>query len=220
MADEQDPRPATPPATPPAGATPATPPATPPAGATPATPPASPPAAPPAPKAPAPDPLAAAVDSVPLARLSASFPETACVEARFYAGVPIVTVRREDLHDVLRFLRDDAACRLDHLSTLFATHFPERAGEPLEVTYCLFSTVHRHWMTVKVRTSEDVPVATACDLWPIANWNEREAYDLVGVRFDGHPDLTRILLPDDWEGHPLRKEYPLEGKPGDHKSYR
>lgn len=190
------------------------------------------PAAPPAPAAPKPapapaaekappppDPLAAAVDSRALARLAQQF-EGAIVEQRFWAGVPIVTVAKERLIEVLSFLRDDDGCRMDHLSTEFATHFPERTEDPLEVTYCLYSTTHRHWLTLKVRTSESVPVASAVSVWPIANWNEREAYDMTGVRFEGHPDLTRILLPDDWSGHPLRRDYPLEGNPGDHKNYR
>ncbi len=158
------------------------------------------------PAAPAPDPLAAAVDSAALSRLTQEF-AGAIEEQRFWAGTPIVRVRRDALHDVLRFLRDDPACQMNHLSTLFATHFPERADAPLEGTYCLYSLAHGNWITVKVCTTEDAPVASAVDLWPIANWNEREAYDLVGVKFAGHPDLTRILLPDDWEGHPLRKDY-------------
>ncbi len=171
------------------------------------------------PAAPAADPLAAPVESAPLARLNAEF-AGAIEEQRFWAGTPIVRIRRDAIHDVLRFLRDDPACQMNHLSTLFATHFPERAEAPLEVTYCLYSLAHGNWLTVKVVTTEAEPVASVVDLWPIANWNEREAYDLVGVNFAGHPDLTRILLPDDWEGHPLRKDYPLEGNPGDHKSYR
>jgi NADH-quinone oxidoreductase subunit C len=165
------------------------------------------------------DPLAAPVESPALAALRQQF-GAAIEEERFWAGTPIVRIRREAIHEALRFLRDSPACRMDHLSTLFATHFPERTDAPLEVTYCLYSVTHRRWVTVKVGTTEDIPVPTAVDLWPIANWNEREAFDLLGVKFEGHPDLTRILLPDDWEGHPLRKDYPLEGKPGDHRSYR
>ncbi len=173
----------------------------------------------PAPKAPAPDPLAAAVESKALDRLAERFGE-GVTEKRFYAGVPIVTLSPAVLHDALLFLRDDADCKFAHCSTLFGTHVPEYADTPLEVTYCLYSLVHKTWLTVKVRTSEDKPVASASDIWPIANWNERETFDLLGVRFEGHPDLTRILLPDDWNGHPLRKDYPLEGRPEDHKSYR
>ncbi len=168
---------------------------------------------------PGPDPLAAAVEAPALERLAATFGD-AVQEQRFWAATPIVRIARERLLDALRFLRDDEDCRYDHLSTLFATHFPERADTPLEVTYCLYSTKYRRWLTVKTWTAEDLPVPTASGLWPIANWNEREAYDLVGVRFAGHPDLTRILLPDDWNGHPLRRDYPLEGNPGDHKIYR
>lgn len=176
-------------------------------------------AAAPAAPAPAPEPLAAEVPSVPLRRLSERFGE-AVVESRFWAGTPIVEVRREALHDALLFLRDDSDCLMDHLSTEFAAHVPERADGPLEVTYCLYSTTHRHWLTLKTRTVDGTPVASAVDVWPIADWNEREAFDLVGVLFEGHPDLTRILMPEDWEGHPLRKDYPLAGNPGDHKNYR
>jgi NADH-quinone oxidoreductase subunit C len=165
------------------------------------------------------EPLSAPVDSPALRRLASDF-SSAIEDQRFWAGTPIVRVRREALHEVLQFLRDDPDCAMNHLSTLFATHFPERTEAPLEVTYCLYSLPHRRWLTVKVGTTENAPVPSAADLWPIADWNEREAYDLVGVRFSGHPDLTRILLPDDWEGHPLRKDYPLAGKPGDHKNYR
>jgi NADH-quinone oxidoreductase subunit C len=172
-----------------------------------------------APAEPPPDPLAAAVPSRALARLESRF-APAVEERRFWAGVPIVTVRPAALRDLLPFLRDDPECRMDHLSTLFGTHFPERTEAPLEVTYCLYSTVHREWLTLKARTTEEGAIPSACGVWPVANWNERETWDLCGIRFDGHPDLTRILLPDDWQGHPLRKDYPLEGNPGDHKTYR
>ncbi|MBP7148298.1 MAG: NADH-quinone oxidoreductase subunit C [Acidobacteria bacterium] len=175
--------------------------------------------APAAPAAPKVDPLAEPVASPALERLRERHAEL-IEDVRFWAGVPIVRVRRDEVVEVLRFLRDDERCRFDHLATLFATHFPDRAEAPLEVTYCLFSWPTRQELIVKVVTPEGEQVPSVTGVYPSANWNEREAYDMVGVEFSGHPDPTRILLPDDWQGHPLRREYPLEGNPGDHKTYR
>ncbi len=77
-----------------------------------------------------------------------------------------------------------------------------------ESVYHLWSMTHKHWTVLKVRMSKDEPkVPTMTHLWPAADWHEREAYDLFGIQYEGHPDLTRILLPDEWEGHPLRKDY-------------
>lgn len=178
--------------------------------------PATPPPAAAAPKAA--DPQAVEVPSPAVDRLRAVHAD-AVREVRFWGGMPIVELERERLVPVMTFLRDDPACAFDHLSTCFGTDFPERP-EPLEVTYCLFSWSTRQLLAVKVRTTEEVPVPTVSGIWPSANWNERETFDMLGVRFEGHPDLTRMLLPDDWEGHPLRRDYPLEGNPGDHKVYR
>jgi NADH-quinone oxidoreductase subunit C len=197
MSDQEQPKPPQPPARPPAPA----------------------PAAPAAAKEKAPDPLAAEVPSPALERLRAVH-GAALGEVRFWAGMPLVEVGRDQLVPVMTFLRDDPACRFDHLSTCFATDVPERAEAPLEMTYCLFSWPTRQLLAVKVRTTAEAPVPTVSGIWPSANWNEREAFDMAGVRFEGHPNLTRILLPDDWTGHPLRRDYPLEGKPGDHKVYR
>jgi NADH-quinone oxidoreductase subunit C len=199
MSDQEQPRPPQPPA----------PPAAPPPAA----------AAPAAAKEKAPDPLAAEVPSPALARLRAVH-GAALGEVRFWAGMPLVEVGRDHLVPVMTFLRDDPACRFDHLSTCFATDVPERADAPLEMTYCLFSWPTRQLLAVKVRTTSEAPIPTVSGVWPSADWNEREAFDMVGIRFEGHPNLTRILLPDDWTGHPLRRDYPLEGKPGDHKVYR
>jgi NADH-quinone oxidoreductase subunit C len=199
MSDQDQDRPQTPPPAPPATAPP--------------------PPAPPAPaKEKAPDPLAAEVSSPAVQRLRAVH-EAAVKEVRYWAGMPIVELDRAHLIPVMTFLRDDPACDFDHLSTCFGTDYPDRP-EPLEMTYCLYSWPTRQLLAVKVRTTADTPVPTVSGLWASANWNEREAYDLLGIRFEGHPDLTRILLPDDWEGHPLRRDYPLEGRPGDHKVYR
>jgi NADH-quinone oxidoreductase subunit C len=81
-----------------------------------------------------------------------------------------------------------------------------------ELNYHLLSLEYRKRIRLKVRIPGDDPqVQSVTPIWPAANWHEREAFDLMGVRFEGHPDLTRILMPDDWEGYPLRKDYPVEG---------
>ena len=138
---------------------------------------------------------------------------------------PWVEIHAGGLHDVARFLRDDPRCRFDHLNDLHGTDVAPRPGEEqkftgearVEVVYHLSSYEHRHALVLKVllpRWKDGVPgelpeVAGVADLWPIAEWHERECYDLVGVRFTGHPDLTRILTTDDWVGHPLRKDYEM-----------
>jgi NADH-quinone oxidoreductase subunit C len=176
----------------------------------------------PAPKPKGPDPvemaLRAAVPSVPLERLRTRFPGIA-QGATFFAGVPIVKVPAESLLDVCRFLKEDAEADLKYLSNLHGTHHPEREF-PMVVVYNLFSVKRAHWMELKVEVAEGVEVPSVCGIWKTANWHEREAFDMVGIRFSGHPDLRRVLLPDEWTGHPLRKEYPLEGKDGDHGYWR
>jgi NADH-quinone oxidoreductase subunit C len=163
-------------------------------------------------------PLQVEVSSVPVDRLRADHPG-ALRDVSYCAGVPIVRVDREKVVDILRFLKEDPECDCRYLANLSATHFPDD-DEPLEVVYHLYSIGKNHRLTLKVRTGEEDEVPSATAVFRAANWHEREAYDLVGVRFSGHPDLRRILLSEEWEGHPLRKEYPLEGKPGDHRSYR
>lgn len=142
---------------------------------------------------------------------------------------PFVVVDPADLVELMRFLRDDARLRFDLLHNISGVDYLEldakkaaKAGfDPhLEVVYHLQSFGHRHRFTVKVvlprwknNTPGDLPeVPSLTGLWNSADWHEREVYDLVGVHFPGHPQLTRILLAEDWVGHPLRKdyEYPLE----------
>jgi len=112
--------------------------------------------------------------------------------------------------DVMRFLRDDAECQFDMLTDLTAVDY---LGEQprFEVVYHLYSVPKNKRLRVKARVSEQSPeIATLCPLWPSANWMEREVWDLYGIRFAGHPDLRRILLYEQFEGHPLRKDYPKE----------
>jgi len=116
---------------------------------------------------------------------------------------PHILVPVESLIDVAKMLKEDPDLSFDSLMCLSGLDWPEH----FEVVYHLFSYKHRHRVTLKVHCSKDNPtVPTVSQIWPTAEWHEREAFDLVGIKFDGHPDPRRILLPEDWEGHPLRKD--------------
>jgi NADH-quinone oxidoreductase subunit C len=120
-------------------------------------------------------------------------------------------VQPEELLDALAALRDDAELSFDALSSLTVVDWPDRVPR-FWVAYELYSMAHRHRVRVKVGLpAEDPRVASVTSIFPTANWHEREAWDFFGVVFDGHPDLVRILLPDDWEGFPLRKTEELGG---------
>jgi len=125
-------------------------------------------------------------------------------------GEATVAVPRERVIEVLTFLKSDAACAFDYLSDLTGAHFPANP-KPFEVAYHLFSTTGRHSLRVKVRLADGESLPTATVVWRAANWMEREAHDLLGLVFEGHPDPRPILLPDGFEGHPLRKELPVGG---------
>lgn len=179
----------------------------------PATPPAAVPAAPSKPA-----PLDAPVPSRAVDILKEKYPENV-IEVTYSAGEPVVRLGGERFVEIMRVLRDHPELLFDYLSNLTAVHWPERA-KPFEVVYHLFSISKKHRLTLKVDVAEGGETPTACSVWPTVNWHEREVFDLFGVRFTGHPDMTRILMPDEWNGHPLRKDYPLEGNPGDHAQYR
>jgi NADH-quinone oxidoreductase subunit C len=120
-------------------------------------------------------------------------------------------VQPEELLGALAALRDDAELSLDALSSLTVVDWPDRVPR-FWVAYELYSMAHRHRLRVKVGLpAEDPRVASVTPMFPTANWHEREAWDFFGVVFEGHPDLVRILLPDDWEGFPLRKTEELGG---------
>ncbi len=107
-------------------------------------------------------------------------------------------------------LRDDAELDFKLLCDLSCADWRTTAPR-FELAYQLYSLNRRDWLRVKVGADETQPVPTVTGIWPTANWFEREIFDLFGIRFEGHPDLRRIVLPENWEGHPLRKDYPVEG---------
>jgi NADH-quinone oxidoreductase subunit C len=119
---------------------------------------------------------------------------------------PRIHVEAANWRPIAEFLRSDPELQFDWLANLSGVDYA--ADDKLAVVYDLWSFDKRHEFAVKVYCPRKEPhVASVCDLWRAADWHEREAFDLLGFVFDGHPDLRRILLADDWEGHPLRKDY-------------
>ena len=125
-------------------------------------------------------------------------------------GELIVAARREAIERVLQFLRDDAACSFKLLMDVCGVDYPDRA-ERFDIVYNLLSLNHNHRVRVKVTTDAATPVPTATAVFSTANWFEREVWDLYGVFFENHPDLRRIMTDYGFQGHPLRKDFPLTG---------
>jgi len=121
-----------------------------------------------------------------------------------------LVVERDRIARVLKFLRDDVNCQFKQLMDVCGADYPGREDR-FEVVYNLLSLTHNRRVRVKIAASEDTPVPTVVEVFSSANWWERETWDMFGIIFDGHPALTRILMPDDWPGHPQRKDYPLGG---------
>lgn len=126
---------------------------------------------------------------------------------------PFLVVEPGSLHEICEFLKNEDEMAFDLLNTISTADFLGSDGDDgeagrIEVTYFLDSTRHLHKINLKVKLPrEGTSIASVCDLWQAANWHEREAYDLMGVEFEGHPNLVRILCAEDWEGHALRKDY-------------
>ena len=142
-------------------------------------------------------------------KLAAAFPQDV-LRREIAHDALIVGVRREAIVRVLQFLRDDPNCRFDVLIDICGVDYPERA-ERLEVVYNLLSLTHNRRIRLKVTTDELTPVPSATSVYSAAGWFERECWDLLGVYFADHPDLRRILTDYGFEGHPLRKDFPLTG---------
>lgn len=139
-------------------------------------------------------------------RLRQRFPE-AVLEA-IQLDWPTLRIARDHIFQVCRFLRDDAEAQFDFLTDVTGRHIPD-AEKPFQVIYHLYSFPRNARLRLKVDLGQDETIPSVVEVWSGANWMEREVYDLFGIRFENHPDLRRLLLPEDWEGHPLRKDYPL-----------
>jgi NADH-quinone oxidoreductase subunit C len=171
------------------------------------------------------------LDHPTLPLVKAAFPEVKFLAAEFRGDTTLV-VPRADLHRVLRYLRDDPQCDYDFLSDVTAVDYlgyPAATPGRFAVVHVLVSTATDRRLIVKtyldpsidtsgIEPDPTLEVDSACDIWPGAEWPEREVYDMFGIRFRNHPDLRRILLWKDYPGHPLRKDYPLRGR-GERETY-
>jgi NADH-quinone oxidoreductase subunit C len=117
-------------------------------------------------------------------------------------------LRKDKLQEVCRRLRDDRETAFDFLVDVTAVHWPDDA-EPFELVYHLYSTSRNDRLRLKIRLRDGEPAPSLCGVWASADWNERETFDMFGIVFEGHPDLRRILMPEDYTDFPLRKEFPL-----------
>nr|WP_040422471.1 NADH-quinone oxidoreductase subunit C [Actinopolymorpha alba] len=127
-------------------------------------------------------------------------------------------VRRDHLVAVARHFRDDPALRYEFCSGVSGVHYPGDRDRELHAVYHLLSMTHNRRIRLEVTCPDAEPhIPSVVGIYPTADWHEREAYDFFGIVFDGHPGLTRIQMPDDWPGHPQRKDYPLGGIPVEYK---
>ena len=127
-------------------------------------------------------------------------------------------IRRADLPTVAKLLRDDEQLRFEFCSGVSGVHYPDDAGRELHAVYHLLSMTHNRRIRLEVTCPDADPhIPSVVATYPTNDWHERETYDFFGIIFDGHPALTRIEMPDDWPGHPQRKDYPLGGIPVEYK---
>ncbi|MEO0278336.1 MAG: NADH-quinone oxidoreductase subunit C, partial [candidate division WOR-3 bacterium] len=151
-------------------------------------------------------------DFIEVRKIKEKFPG-AIIDLKYFRDELTVVVDKNYLLDVCFMLRDDPETCYNFLTEVIGVHYPDRE-KVFEVVYHLYSVKYAKRLRLKVMLAEDEEVESVYPVWPSANWYERECYDMFGIRFKNHPDLRRILMPEDWEGYPLRKDYPLEGPPG------
>ncbi|MDT8909869.1 NADH-quinone oxidoreductase subunit C [Amycolatopsis sp. PS_44_ISF1] len=145
-------------------------------------------------------------------------PAAAVLQTTVHRGEITFYVAREHLVEIARTLRDDPGLRFELLSSVSGVDYGVDVRQRLHSVYHFTSMTYRRRIRLEVSLEiEDPHVPSLVGLYPTADWQEREAWDMFGIRYDGHPALTRILMPDDWDGHPQRKDYPLGGIPVEYK---
>jgi NADH-quinone oxidoreductase subunit C len=147
------------------------------------------------------------MENLILKKLKEKFADS-IVEIIEFRGELTVLIGKESLMGVCQFLKNDSELKYNFLSDISGVDFLGREKR-FEVVYNLYSIPNRWRVRLKVNLAEDESVDSLTSLWDAANWLEREAFDMFGIKFNNHPDLKRILMPDDWIGHPLRKDFPL-----------
>jgi NADH-quinone oxidoreductase subunit C len=148
-------------------------------------------------------------------RIKEKFPEEVVEIVSFRDQVSVI-VRKSRILGICRYLHDDPEISCDHLQDLTAVDYKGKKEPRFEVVYNLYSIRHRHAIRIRAQVPEnDTSISSTVPVWAGVDWHERECFDMFGITFAGHPDLRRILMPEDWEGHPLRKDYPLKGYEGE-----
>ncbi|WP_051564157.1 NADH-quinone oxidoreductase subunit C [Desulfovermiculus halophilus] len=146
-----------------------------------------------------------------LAAVTQGFPQAVASSDQPYGQLHLtLNLKGDDLLAFMRFLRDDPALRYTMLTDITATDWTPRTPR-FDLVYILYSIANTHRLVLHLAVAEDEPVPSVAGVWRSANWGEREVYDLMGIHFLNHPDLRRILTWDSFEGHPLRKDFPLHG---------
>jgi len=165
-------------------------------------PPGAKPAAPSKPKGPAQEPWSSPLVDAIKERFGDQF-----VKAYSFIGQNQIEVKKDRIVEIMAFLRDNDIVPFNYLADETAVHWPKE--EQFEIVYILYSFTKNEHVRVKTRIKEWEEIESVVQVWTTADWLEREVYDMFGVRYANHPDLTRILLPEDWVGHPLRKDYDI-----------
>lgn len=153
-------------------------------------------------------------------KIKEKFPDEV-LELKEFRGQVSVTLKKARIVDICRFLHDDPDLFLDYLVDLCGVDYQGKKENRFEVVYHLYSIKHRHAVRLKAEVAAERPsIDSVITVWRGVDWHEREAFDMFGIVFNGHPDLRRILMPEDWEGHPLRKDYPVKGPEKEWSGYQ